>query len=253
VIMGLADIVKSLIRNIKEEFPSSTAAVIVYTPIKAFTEKSAQMSDLVSMISRISAVPITCIEIPLLLSGRKYYHKLVRIKEDTSQNKIDLQDKIYASTLTAAINPLVYYFVSGERNGWKIAGATLGGMALNALLVKPALYLMDVSKDLMGYQTMADARKRRGIPKELSKNVYINNVQEFIRQKALYFEGWLSHKSSSTKKKYLALMMAGSLAVTAAIYALSPDYEPAQQSKIDKTKISIVSNSYHDTEKQIAH
>ena len=80
--MSLVDLVKNAakgyVRTIKEEFPSSTATLIAYSPIKAIAEKSAQMSDLVSIISRLAAIPVTNLEIPLLLLGRNYYHKRTR-------------------------------------------------------------------------------------------------------------------------------------------------------------------------------
>ena len=143
---------------------------------------------------------------------------------NSPQQKIELHDKLYALAVTATINPLFYYFISREHNGWKIAGATLTGTALGMILVKPMLYIMDVAKDLMGYQTMQEARTKRGIPKELSKYKYINKIQANIREKSLQFEDWLSKQSTKTKKAGLALLIAGSVLATSSVYAVSSYY-----------------------------
>ncbi|GEM_PF-4081414 len=212
----LTDLVKNYGQTIRDEFPSSTASLIVLSPIKAISEKASQMSDLVSIVSRVAAVPVSCIEIPTLLFGRKIYHGIVGVTERSTQKRTEMHDKLYALIMTATLNPTYYYFVGGEKNGWKMAGATIIGSALNMLLMKPMLYIMDVAKDLMGYQTIQESRTKRGIPKESS-----NTVQKYIHEKSLEFEFWLSEKSTTAKKVGLAFMIAGSVAATSSVYVVS--------------------------------
>ena len=239
--MTLNDVVDDYWETTKREVPSTTSAIILYTPINACIEKAAYMSHTVSIRTRLISVPMAFIEIPMLLFLRKYYHKFVGTNENSTQRRVENHDKVFAMIMTATMKPIVYYYM-GERNGWKMASATIGSMAVNAAIIKPALYIMDICKDLMGNQSMQEARKKRGLEKKLSDNRYIFETQNYIKNKALRFENWLEKKSLRSKKRALMLIAAGSFGATSIIYSVTPTYYKPGEFEEQYQKITHIIN-----------
>jgi len=222
--IGCKDFVKEYPATVKREAPASTTIIIAFTPISALVEKLSSMTDISSYISRLGTIPITYLEIPLLLLGRKYYHMYIaKTNDDSTQKHRENHDKIYGAATTAIISPLFYYYVSNVQDWVMIAGATAGGLILAATIIKPLLYVMDVAKDLMGIETLQKARKDHRKPKEFSKIVYIRKAQQYTKDKTLKFENWLETKSQRAKRTGLALLVAGSIAATAAVYMATPN------------------------------
>lgn len=231
-------IMRKTVEIIKDKAPESTAAVTLFTPLAAFVEKNiARMPHHDSQMLRASKGAYTFIIVPLILEGRKYFHKILGYDKNTDQKKIDSFDRKYAATVSLISNfittPALYCATSNENDGLKIFVATIGYTIVGALIFKPGLYFINVFKDLLGVKPIKESRAEMGIEKKLSDVKLIHDTQQYIRDKAYAFEDWLTGKSVAYKRRLALGFVIGAAVLTYATYEFSPAYEPEYET-IDK-------------------
>ena len=188
---------KGLIENLKYHLVDSTALLAESTPVFAAFEKGlAGMSDEVSITARLLATGLTYFGGMGLVyaKGRDFSRKLFKITEKTSEKKQSIHDALYLTAFNGVVSPL-FYLASGARNIDEIAIGTGASMVLGLFNGAPMGYSIDLFRDLTGL-------------KNCERPSYPN---------------FLKRQSNKAKKGLAALLIAGSLALTAGIYKVIDD------------------------------
>jgi len=196
--MELENIIKTTTKivkkNLKSHLIESTALLAESTPVFAANETAfAKMPVDVSMHARIWAIGLTFAGMGIAYAkGRDCYRKLFHITDRTSERIQSLNDAIYTGLFNLVVAPPIY-FVSGERDPKKIALGTLGSVTLGLFNGLPLGYSVDVYRDLTGLKDC----ERPSYPDILKR------------------------QDPKTKKGLAALVTAGTIALTAGIYAVA--------------------------------
>ena len=174
----------------------STALLVPATPVFAAQEIFlAGMSTEVSLKSKLIIAGVTYLGGGAVVSlGRDLFKKLFGINSKSSEKAQNTNDLIYFAALNIPSNLLLYY-LSGERDGWKLAAGTLLSSGLAALLGPVVGYTMDAYNDIFGIKTC----ERQGYTR------YIKNRRPF------------------TKVGLAALSVTASVAFTYGIYTHATD------------------------------
>ena len=189
---------KNIYSTIEKKLAESTAAVAFYTPISATLETMvAQMSDEVSIKSRLASAAVTYCLAPFFLKGRELSKKYFGIDKKSSELKKIFHDGIYAVSCIATIRPAIY-LASGETDWKKIALGTAAITASGAILGPISLYVIDVFKDLIGLEQSERTPK------------------------------WLKKKTKKFKRNIAIGFVAGSIGLTSLIYGITPNKPDTQ-------------------------
>lgn len=190
----------------KFHFVDGTALLLATNPIySAFETTVAGMSDDVSIRARLIVTGITYLGMGSLFSrGRDLSRRLFKISDETRERIQVLHDIGYAAVLNAVMAPPIY-LTSGANGKEALVGgaiATVFGATMGPWMG----YSIDVARDLTGLGNC-------------ERNLYPDLVR---RQRP------------GVKKGLATILAAGSLAINAGIYALTPDeeadtYEPVAQ------------------------
>jgi len=194
--------------NSKLHLIDSTAILTIGTPISAAMEVGlAGMSDEVSMNARLIAVGLYYGGLGSIVSrGRDLWRKGFKIT-DTAKERIQfIHDAAYLTAFNSVFNP-VFYYASGSRDLKEIAIATVAAAGLSLSLGGVAGYAIDGFRDLTGL------KESQRVPKSIRE------------------------KDSKTKKSLAALAVAGSLALTAGIYGLTPN--ETEDTNINQTNYQV--------------
>jgi len=198
------ELYKRIREEAKQHVVDSTAILTIGTPISAAMEVGlAGMSDEVSINARLIAAGLTYGGFGSIFSrGRDLWRKEFKIT-DTTREKIQLaHDTAYLTSLNLALNP-IFYYVSGSRDWKEIAIGTAAATGLTFLIGGSAGYTLDAIRDLTG------VKKSQRVP------IKIRNL------------------SPKIKKGLAALILAGSLGLTAGIYGLTNDNSTTDTSAKD--------------------
>ncbi len=174
----------------------STALLAESTPIFAVFETGlAGMSDDLSVNARFLAAGLTYFGgLGIAYSkGRDVYRKVLGITDKTGERIQSFNDAAYNGLFNLLVAPAMYY-ASGVREPKEIALGTASAIAVGLVNGAPMGYAVDLFRDLTGLKKC----ERPSYP------------------------GLLSEQNSKTKKTLAALITAGSVALTAGIYALTP-------------------------------
>ena len=181
--------------NLEYHLVDSTALLAESTPVfAAFETGLAGMSDEVSMNARIIAAGFTYFGGMgyLYSKGRDLSRKLFNITGKTKEKIQSLHDSAYLGVLNIGIAPLLY-LASGSRDTKEIAIGTATAVAFGLTNGAPIGYAVDLFRDLTGLNDC----ERHSYP-------------EFLKR-----------QNPQTKKGLAALLTAGSVALTAGIYAFT--------------------------------
>ena len=143
----------------------------------------------------------------LFAKGMDLSRQFFKIGAETKERMIQLHDAAYSTAFSAVTAPLFYYG-AGVRDLKQIALATAAGMGMSFFLGGPMGYSVDVFRDLTGI------KESSRIPKIVKR---IN---------------------SKIKKGLVALTVAGSLGLTAGIYAANNYQTGSEVEKISQEEIS---------------
>lgn len=184
---------------LKYHVVDTTALLTSSTPVYAAMEVGVVgMSDQVSLGSRLAAAGLSYGGIALAFSrGRDISRKIFGINDSTRERTQTLHDAVYAAVFNGVTTPPLYMAMGAD-----IKQAIFGGISSAALSVPmgPILgYSVDVARDMTGLKKC----ERASYPKLIKDQV------------------------SSVKKGLAALLLAGSLALTAGAYTLIPNEKNA--------------------------
>ncbi len=192
-------ILKKVSDGFKDHLVTSTALVVESTPIfAAFEVGLAGMPDDVSWNARLFSAGLTYLGGAgyFFSKGRDLSKKLFNIGEASGEKLHSLNDAFYNGFANLAISPLIY-LASGSRDLNEIALGTAAAVGFGLVNGAPACYSIDLFKDL----TELKDCERQSYPSILKK------------------------QNSKIKKSLAALLVAGTMALTAGIYALNHDKE----------------------------
>lgn len=190
---------------LKFHLVDATAINVLAVPVCAAMEISTKLCGLISKIpyvdvssipaevslkTRAYAIGLGYLGLGFVLSkGRDISRKLFKVKENSKESLQWVHDAAYLMGFNAIVNPLLYY-VSGSRDLKEVIGGTLALSIFSAFAGGPIGYTIDVFRDLTGLKSC----KRESYPDLIKK------------------------QSPKIKKGLIALLTAGSIAATAAIY-----------------------------------
>ncbi len=174
----------------------STAILAESTPVfAAFETGIAGMSDEVSMNARMFAAGLVYLGMgSAFAKGRDLSRKLFKITDKTKERIQSVHDAAYSGAFTLAISPLLYA-ASGARDPKEIAIGTAVAVGFGLVNGSPVGYAVDLFRDLTG-------------------------LKDCERPSYPYL---LKRQNSKTKRGLAALLTAGTIALTAGIYAITPD------------------------------
>ncbi len=211
--MGKKEKIKDWIKNnSKLYFADSTALLAESTPIlAAFETGLAGMSDEISMNARLLGAGLTYFGLGYSYTkGRDLSKKLFKIKDATKEKMQILHDSLYTGAFSLGVSPLIY-LASGARDFKEIAIGTASAVALGLVNGAPVAYSVDLFRDLTGLKNC----ERPSYP-NLLKNL-----------------------KSKTKKGLAALVLAGSLGLTAGVYSLTSNEETNYNDNIQVTSSEV--------------
>jgi len=185
--------------GLKHHIVDSTALLAESTPVfAAFEVGLAGMSDEVSLNARLFAAGLTYFGGMGYFygKGRDLYRKALHITDKTKERKQTIHDAIYTGLFNLIAAPIIYVG-AGSRDIKEIAIGTASAVAFGAINGAPLGYSVDLFRDLTGLKECG----RPSYPKLLKK------------------------QNSKIKKSLAVLAVAASVALTAGIYALTPDKE----------------------------
>ena len=194
--------------SLKYHVVDSTALLAESTPIFAiFETRLAGMSDDISMNARLFAAGLTYLGGMgyAYAKGRDLSRKLFKIKDATKEKIQSFHDAVYSGAFNLVVAPAIY-FASGVRDPKEIAIGTASAIALGLVNGAPMGYAVDLFRDLTGL-------------KDCERPSYPN---------------MLKRQSSKTKKSLAALLTAGTIALTAGVYALTPSKQEHKTSFNEK-------------------
>ncbi len=183
--------------ELKHHLVDSTALLAESTPIfAAFEVGLAGMDDQVSLNARLFAAGLTYFGGMGYLygKGRDLYRKLLHISDKTKERKQTIHDAIYTGLFNLVVSPPIY-LASGARDLKEIIIGTASSIVVGAVNGAPLGYSLDTFRDLTGLKEC----NRPSYPKLLKK------------------------QNSKIKKSLVILLTAGSVALTAGIYSLTPN------------------------------
>ncbi|MFA6072533.1 MAG: hypothetical protein WC758_00270 [Candidatus Woesearchaeota archaeon] len=206
---------------IKENFVDSTALTAASMPIFAGLEKVVlEMSDDVSIQARILAAVTTYIGFGAFISkGRDEYRKLIKINDASLEKFQTMHDVIYMAGYNLIISP-AFYYVAGSRD----ANEIIGGTALSIGFGLGAGWFLGYSVDF--YRDFLGTKKSERVP-------------EFIK-----------NKSSNFKLGLAAVLTATSIALTAMVYTLTPNYESSNK-KIEQKELEFERLKYNKINERV--
>lgn len=212
---GLYNFLKDrVVSKVKERAVETTAVITLFTPLLATIEtRIAEMTNHVSIKSRIGNGLLNFLTIPLILEGREYSKSLFKITEQTPERTKKLHDSLYASAVALITKPAVY-IAAGESDWQKILLGTGIGMAIGYVIGSPVLYFVDVFKDLVGIKASERTPK------------------------------WINKFSKNAKKRIAAGIIVASLGLTALIYSLNHNFPNSKLFNIEKYQKPAVSLEY---------
>ena len=184
--------------NLVYHLIDSTGLLFESTPAYAAMETSrwVGMPDDISMNARLIAAGLTYVGgMGIAYSkGRDFYRKTFGITAKAKEIVQAPNDAVYNGLFNLVGGPFIY-LIAGSRNLNEIAMGTALGIVLGIVNGFPLGYSADVFRDLAGL-------------KECERPLYPK---------------FLKRQNSKIKKGLAALLVASSIALTAGIYALTPD------------------------------
>ena len=184
--------------NLQLHLIDSTTMISIGNPISAAMEiELAGMSDEISIKARLIATTLTYAGFGSVVSRlRDLWRKGFKITDATKERIQFIHDTVYLTAFNSVFSP-IFYYVSGSRDLKEITIATVAAAGLSLSLGGVAGYAIDGFRDLTGI-------------KECNRKSY---------------PGIIRRQSSKVKKGLAALVVAGSLGITAGIYGLTSDNE----------------------------
>lgn len=195
---------KGLVEKLKDGFKDhlvgTTALLASTNPLYSAMEVGiAGMSDKVSIDSRLTVAALSYGGMGFVFNkGRDFSRRIFKITGETKERIQTLHDFLYAATFNLAITPPIYLLMGADGKQ-----AILGGLSAAAfsIVMGPIMgYSVDVARDLTGLEKCERA-----------------SYPDLVRR-----------QKSSFKKGLAGMLVAGSVAAMAGIYALTPDREDYQ-------------------------
>ena len=185
---------------LKDHLVDSTAIIAESTPVFALSETVlVGMSDKVSLNARLFAAMLVYSGIGFVFGkGRDISRNFFKIDGTTSEKIQNLHDTLYTGAFNLVTAPAIYY-ISGEQDLEKILYGTALATGLGAINGSPTGYSIDIFRDLTG----------------LKKS---ERISRFVNR-----------YSSGIKKGIVALLIAGSISLTAGIYYATQNNEITHQ------------------------
>lgn len=183
-------------KKLGKHLVDSTAIVAECTVPYALGEVyGAGMSDEVSRNARLLGAVLVYGGLGTAFAkGRELSRRVFRINETSNERLQVTHDALYNAGFNAVVGPL-FYLASGSRDPQEIIIGTIVQTAIGFVNGAPMGYSVDTFRDLTGIEEC----KRPSYPK-IIKN-----------------------RSRNAKKTLATLIAAGTIGVTAGIYALTPD------------------------------
>jgi len=187
--------------KLKYHLVDSTSILVESTPIFAAYEiLLVGMSDDISLNARIIAGGLSYMGMGTALAkGRDLWRKKFGINDETREKIQTVHDTLYLGAFNLFAGPLLY-FASGSRDLKEIAAATGLAILIGGANGAPVGYAIDIGRDLTGLRNC----ERPSYPESLKR------------------------MSSKTKMGLAALLTAGTIALTAGIYAATPEQQENQ-------------------------
>jgi len=194
--MDIKQISKRIGKGIETHLVDTAVLNAVANPIFSALEVTAYgMTDDVSLNARLFAGAVGYLGAASLFSkGRELSRYIFNIKQDTKEKVQKVHDRRYMAAFNAVFAPIMYS-ISGEENQWKILFGTLGAVGVGIAFGGFFGYSIDAFRDLTGLEEC----RRKSYPKKI-KNL-----------------------KPSLKMGLAALLVSGSLAINAGIYAVTPN------------------------------
>ena len=201
---------KRLKDSLKYHLVDSTAILAESTPIfAAYETLLVGMSDDISLNARVIAGGLGYLGLATALSkGRDLWRKKFGIGNETKEKIQTIHDTLYLGAFNLVAGPLLY-LAAGSSDLKEIAAATGLAILIGGANGAPLGYAIDLGRDLTGLRNC----ERPSYPESLKR------------------------MGSKTKMGLAALLTAGTIALTAGIYAATPNEVPQE------TQYSEVSNS----------
>lgn len=195
--LNLKDNFTKLKSGFIENFIDSTAINVVGFPACAAWERGlAGMSYELSLNARLNGLYLGYLGVASIISkGREFSRKLFKINDETKESLQYIHDTAYLAAFNLGFCPILYY-ASGSRDLKEIAMGTLGNIAFAFAAGGPIGYSIDIFNYLTGV-------------KSCERSSYPN---------------FIKNQSPKTKKVLSGLAVAGATALTAGVYAITPQY-----------------------------
>jgi len=196
--------------NLVGHFIDTTALLAESTPVyAAFETKLAGMSDEISINARLFAAGLSYFAGMgwAFARGRDLSRKLFKIKDETNEGLQYSHDTGYCAAFNLVLAPPIYY-ASGSRDLTEIAIGTGAAMVFSLVNGWPLGYSVDLFRDLTGLN-------------ECNRPSYPDIIKR---------------QTPRIKKTLAGLLVIGAIALTAGIYALTPD----QSVEVNKQQPQIV-------------
>ena len=187
--------------KLKYHLVDSTAILAESTPIfAAYETLLVGMSDDISLNARVIAGGLGYLGLSTALSkGRDLWRKKFGIGNETKEKIQMIHDTLYLGAFNLVAGPLIY-LAAGSSDLKEIAAATGLAVLIGGINGAPLGYAIDLGRDLTGLRNC----ERPSYPESLKR------------------------MGSKTKMGLAALLTAGTIALTAGIYSLTPEQQESQ-------------------------